>query len=411
MRSAAAALAFVLCVASAPAARASDAAHPGVLVVDRDGALVVAAGTPNGAVPFIARIGADGRLRIVHRFVPYDTPGSLALIGARVYGLDGFPASGGHAFEVAGSRFRTIFRVPDDGFGTIAYDPGAPARDGLVFAIDGGRGALCHVRHGQAACGAIEVVGPGGARRIATFARPASAFPLAGNGRSAWFAGSDAERPRALELREGRVIPLGTGGRFARAAAPFGAGALFALELGDHVDVAWAGGGKGPLVTLARVPGVPKANAVVTLRSRGRAAYWLITWSGYQINESRLYELSVEGELRTVKSWQGAPGDSVQLHYVDARGDAIVSTEHREIVGSASTTRGTLLAIAPDGAIRQLKLGPLAARTAVADAVESPDGGVWSLLGTYGSAVAVVHSDAASARTYMLPAGKPRKST
>jgi hypothetical protein len=148
----------------------------------------------------------------------------------------------------------------------------------------------------------------------------------------------------------------------------------------------------------------------VTLRARGRSAYLLLTWSGYRVNESRLYLLGLAGALRPIRSRQGEPGDSVQLHYVDARGDAIVSTEHREVV-DRSTTAGTLLAIAPSGAERRLPLGPLGARAAVTDAVESPDGGVWSLLGVYGSAVAVIHSDAAAARTYALPAGKPRKPT
>lgn len=406
MRSAAAAATFLLCLASTPAARASDPSHLGVLVVERDGAIVVAAGTANGAVPFIARVGPDRRLRVVHRFVPYDTPGSLALIGARVYGLDGFSESGGRAFEVAANRFRTVFRVRDDGFGTIAYDPGVPAGGGLVFSTDGGRGAMCRPRKGRSACGAIEFVGPGGARRMLTSARPGLALPLAGGVDAAWFAVSGAGGSRAVELRDGRFKDLDTGGRVALAAAPFGAGGLLALEAGDEVIVAWAGGGRGRLVDFARARGVPKAHAGVTMRSGGSLAYLLVTSSGYRVNESRLYVLprGGGGELRAVRSWQGALGDSVQLHFVDARGDAVVSTEHRDVSGTP-TTRGTLLAVAEGGEVRRLPLGPFGDRAAVVDAVEAPDGGVWSLLGRYGSAVALVRSDAASARTYVLPKG------
>ena len=156
---------------------------------------------------------------------------------------------------------------------------------------------------------------------------------------------------------------------------------------------------------------VPKAYAVVTLRSRDRAAYLLIASTGYGVNESRLYILPPGGggELHAIRTWPGAPGDSVRLHFVDARGEAVVSTEHRDVSGSP-VTRGTLLAVAQGGDVRQLPLGPLGDRAAVVDAVEAPNGAVWSLLGFYGSAVAVVRSDAVSVRTYMLPAGKSAKS-
>ena len=410
VRRAAAVATLLLCLASTPAARASDPSHLGVLVVERDGALVVAAGTANGAVPFIARIGTDGRLRVLHRFVPYDTPGSLALIGGRVYGLDGFSESGGRAFEIAGNRFRTVFRVPDEGFGTIAYDPGVPAGGGLVFSTDGGRGAMCRPRKGHSACGAIELVGPGGVRRMLTSARPGLALPLAGGVEAAWFAVSDAGGSRAVELRAGRFKDLDTGGRVALAAAPFGAGGILALEAGDDVVVAWAGGGRGRLVDFARARGVPKAHAGVTVRSGGSLAYLLVTSSGYRRNESRLFVLprGGGGELRAVRSWQGALGDSVQLHFVDARGDAVVSTERRDVSGQP-TTRGTLLAVAEGGEVRRLPLGPLGDRAAVVDAVEAPDGSVWSLLGFYGSAVALVRSDAATARTYVLPGREARR--
>ena len=411
MRSPAAAVALLLCLASTPAARASDRSHLGALVVERDGALVVAAGTANGAVPFIARIGGDGRLRVVHRFVPYDTPGSLALIGARVYGLDGFSESGGRAFEVAGNRFRTVYRVPDDGFGTIAYDPGVSVNDGLVFSIDGGRGVLCRPSKGHSGCVAVEFVGPGGARRMLTPARPGLALPLAGGGEAAWFGVSDAGASRALELREGGFKTLNTRGRVALAAAPYGAAGLLALKAGDDVIIAYAGGGRGAPVAFASARGVPKAHAVVTLRSRDRIAYMLIASTGYGINESRLYVLPPGGggELQAIRTWQGARGDSVRLHFVDARGDAVVSTEHRDVSGTPAT-RGTLLAVAQSGDVRRLPLGPVGDRAAVDDAVEAAPGGVWSLLGFYGSAVAVVRSDAASARTYLLPAGKLSKS-
>lgn len=411
MRSAAACVVVALCVASAPAVRAADAAHPGVLVVDRAGVVVVAVWTAHGEAPSLVRVRPDGGARVVHRFVPYDTPGSLALIGDRVYGLDGFPESGGAAFEVAGNRFRTVFRVPDDGFGTIAYDPGVPASAGLAFSIDGGRGALCRPRKGQNRCGAIESVGPSGARRVVTFARPGNVFPLAGAGRSAWFAASDSAGPRVLVLRAGRLATLDTGGRFAIAAAPYGAGVLLALQAGKNDDdVVVASAGAAKLVTLARTHIPATMNAGVTLRTRGRAAYALVRWSGYRANESRLYARTPAGGLRLVHAWHGELGDSVQLHYVDGRGDAIVSAEHRTLAPRA-TTRGTLLRIGPDGRVRPLPLGPLAARAAVDEAIEGPGGAVWSRLSFYGATVAVVRSSATSARAYPLPAGKRAKPT
>jgi hypothetical protein len=396
VRSAGGALALALALApacAAPAA-AADAAHPGALAIDRAGAVVVASGVANGEVPTIVRIGADRRLRVVHRFARNDTPGALARVGAYVVGIDGLPESRGRAFVVDGDRFRSVYSVPDDGYGTIAYVDGALAGAGFAFGIDGGRGAACRARKGHSPCGAIEMLGPDGrARRVATFASAAAPWPLAGDGRAAWFSASAPAR--LLVLRGGRVTDVGTGGRPAVAAAPFGAGALVALRDAHAVSLA-------PVTGAALAPGgatiaTAGADADVTLRARGRTVYAIVAAGG----TTTLYALAPANAPRAVRSWSG---DFVRLHFVDASGAAVISAEQRT-VGDRVATRGALWRIAPNGTATRLPLGALGERAAVDDAIEGPDGAVWSLLTFYGSARGVVRSDRTAATVFPLAAG------
>jgi hypothetical protein len=388
-----------LSIAAATPARAADAAHPGALVFDRTGALVAAAGTANGQAPSIVRIDPAGRLRVIHRFALNDVPASLALIGGRIVGLHGLPEGHGGAFTVTGARFRSVYRVPDDGYGTIAYARGVPASTGFAFAIDGGRGASCRRKVG-APCGAIEAIGPAGARRIATFGRPTAPYPLAGDGRSAWFSASDPAR--VLDLG-GRYSPIYTLDPTVDA-APFFGGALLAVS------------GHGRIVLtpidVTRPIGVAhiqvRRPSDVTLRTRARVAYLLVTTDGHSARSaSTLYLFAPSGDTRAIRTWRT---DIVQLHFVDAHGDAVVSTEHRTVSGKV-TTRGTLFRITAKGALHRLPLGPFGDRGAVVDAIEGAGGTVWSLVEFYGSPLGVVRSDPRSARTYAIPAGKRTRTT
>ncbi|MDQ6943323.1 MAG: hypothetical protein M3169_12520 [Candidatus Eremiobacteraeota bacterium] len=384
----------VLSIAAGTSARAADAAHPGRLVFDRAGAVVVAAGTANGQAASIVRIDPAGGLRVIHRFPLNDVPASLALIGDRVVGINGLPEGGGGAFTVTGTRFRRVFRVPDDGYGTIAYVRGVPASTGFTFAMDGGRGASCRGFKRQTPCGAIEAIGPNGARRIATFGRPTAPYALAGNGRSAWFGAF--EPPRVLDLG-GRYSPIYTLDP-AVDAAPFFGGALLALRGHGQIVVT--------PIDVTRVIGVAHIAAPdasdVTLRTRAHTAYLLVTTNGHSgRSKTTLYLFSPTGDTRAVGTWST---DNVQLHYVDAGGDAVVSTEQRTVAGEV-TSRGALFRITANGALHRLPLGPWGERGAVDDAIEGPGGAVWSLVSFFGSPLAVVRSDPRSARSYPIPAG------
>ena len=400
-RSTAALFALSLAAACGVPAAAADAAHPGDLIADRGGAIVIAWGASDGSIPAIVRIVPGGPARVVHRFAPYDTPGTLALVGGRVAGLDGYPASGGRAWILGGQRLRTVYRVPDEGYGTIAFTGGAPAEPGLLFAVDGGRGTAC--RGQRVHCGAIEALTAGGARRIATFARPTSAYPLAGDGRTAWFTAHDPER--VIVVRDGRLRDVSTGGRQAVDAAPFGAGAV--LTLRDRRDVLLAAlDGVRPLRIVARIH-ADDASARADVRARAGVAYLLVATARFgSAEESRLYTVSGPRSVRLVRSWSD---EFVRLHFVDARGRAVVSTEHRTVGGASSTTRGTLLRVAPSGAASTVPLGALAGRAAVSDAIETPDGAVWSLLGFYGRPVAVVRSGPSTAQAFHVDAGSGQK--
>ena len=359
----------------------------------------MAAGVANGELPSIVRIGAGRRMHVVHRFAPNDTPGALALLGANVVGIDGLPESAGRAFVVDGDRFRSVFSVPDNGYGTIAFVRGALMDGGYAFGMEGGRGPACRMRKGHSACGAIEAIGRDArARRIATFASPAEPIPLAGDGRSAWFAARDPAR--LVVVRQGRVRSVATGGRVALDATPFGTGALVALRDANAVDVASLAG--TALATFAAIPtGGPYADA--TLRARDGVAYALISGgAGAPSGESRLYVLAPPSAPRLIRSWES---EFVRLHFVDVRGGAVLSTERRTVGAAAPTTRGTLVRIAADGRERRLPLGVLGERAAVEDAIEARDGAVWSLLTFYGSPAGVVRSDGVAAAEYPLQAG------
>jgi hypothetical protein len=387
----------VLALASGEPAAASDAAHPGALIAEGSGAIVVGWGTSDGSIPAIVRIAPGGSARILHRFPPYDTPSTLAIVGTRVMGLDGYPESGGHAWMLDGEHVRTVYRVPDEGNGTIAFSGGAPAASGLLFAVDGGRGAACRGRHVR--CGAIEAITAGGPRRIATFARPTSAYPLAGDGRSAWFV---ANHPaRIIEVRDSRLRDVSTGGREAVDAAPFGAGAVFTLRDRNGVLLA-AREGTHPLRIVGRIH-APGESIRADVRARAAAAYLLVSTKRFgSAEESRLYVVSGRRSVRLVRSWSD---EFVQLHFVDARGRAVVSTEHRTVRMPSRATRGTMLRVAASGAVETVPLGALGSRAAVSDAIETPDGAVWSLLDFYGAPVAVVRSAGHAARTYQVDAG------
>ncbi len=94
----------------------------------------------------------------------------------------------------------------------------------------------------------------------------------------------------------------------------------------------------------------------------------------------------------------------VRLHFVDATGRAVISTETRTVVGTV-TTRGALFRIGPHGDASRLPLGALGERAAVDDAIEGPGGAVWSYLTFYGAPAGVIRSERQSSVTFRLDGG------